>query len=79
MEILAWAFLGGIVGAVLMDVTETYAAKVGISSGVMSLWLDVGSWACCADSSPIPTSSIQSHFLKKQKLAGYFIFLLAAG
>ena len=34
MEILAWAFLGGIVGAVLMDVTETYAAKAGITSGV---------------------------------------------
>jgi hypothetical protein len=34
MEIFAWAFLGGLVGAVLMDVTETYAAKVGISSGV---------------------------------------------
>src|SRR4030067_3026276 len=34
MEILALAFLGGIVGAVLMDVTETYAAKVGITSGV---------------------------------------------
>lgn len=34
MEILAWAFLGGMVGAVLMDVTETYAAKVGITSGV---------------------------------------------
>lgn len=34
MEIFAWAFLGGIVGAVLMDVTETYAAKVGITSGV---------------------------------------------
>lgn len=34
MEILAWAFLGGIVGAVLMDVTETYAAKIGITSGV---------------------------------------------
>jgi len=34
MEILAWAFLGGIVGAVLMDVTEAYAAKVGITSGV---------------------------------------------
>ena len=34
MEILAWAFLGGIVGAVLMDVTETYAAKVDITSGV---------------------------------------------
>jgi hypothetical protein len=34
MEILVWAFLGGIVGAVLMDVTETYAAKIGITSGV---------------------------------------------
>lgn len=42
MEILVWAFIGGIVGAVLMDVTETYAAKIGISSGV-SIAL-VGRW-----------------------------------
>ena len=34
MEILVWAFIGGMVGAVLMDVTETYAAKAGITSGV---------------------------------------------
>ena len=34
MEIFAWAFLGGIVGALLMDITETYAARIGISSGV---------------------------------------------
>lgn len=34
MEILAWAFLGGIVGALAMDVTEIYADKVGIRSGV---------------------------------------------
>ena len=34
MEILVWAFLGGIVGAILMDITETYAAKIGITSGV---------------------------------------------
>lgn len=34
MEILVLAFLGGVVGAVLMDVAETYAAKVGITSGV---------------------------------------------
>jgi len=34
MEMLVWAFLGGIVGAVFMDVTETYAAKIGITSGV---------------------------------------------
>ncbi len=34
METLIWAFLGGMVGAVLMDITETYAAKIGITSGV---------------------------------------------
>lgn len=34
MEIMMWAFLGGVIGAVLMDITETYSAKVGISSGV---------------------------------------------
>ena len=34
MEIFVWAFLGGIAGAVLMDVTETYVAKIGITSGV---------------------------------------------
>jgi hypothetical protein len=34
MEILVSAFLGGIAGAVLMDITETYAAKIGITSGV---------------------------------------------
>jgi Na+/proline symporter len=38
MKILAWAFLGGVVGSVLMDVTETYAAKVGITSGSIS-WI----------------------------------------
>jgi len=34
MEILFWAFLGGLLGAVLMDATETCAAKIGITSGV---------------------------------------------
>ncbi len=34
MELLAWAFLGGMAGAVLMDITETWAAKAGITSGV---------------------------------------------
>ncbi len=45
MDILAWAFLGGVVGAVLMDITETYAAKAGITSGV-SVAL-VGRWFLC--------------------------------
>lgn len=34
MEIFIWAFIGGIFGAVLMDITETYAGKFGITSGV---------------------------------------------
>ncbi len=34
MEMFVLAFLGGIVGAVLMDITEIYAARIGIYSGV---------------------------------------------
>ena len=34
MKTLVLAFLGGIVGAVLMDITETVAARMGITSGV---------------------------------------------
>lgn len=34
MELLLWAFAGGLVGAVLIDITETVAARVGITSGV---------------------------------------------
>jgi hypothetical protein len=34
IHVFLLAFLGGLVGAVLMDVTETWAARVGISSGV---------------------------------------------
>jgi hypothetical protein len=42
MEFYVLAFFGGIIGAVFMDITETYAAKVGITSGV-SVAL-VGRW-----------------------------------
>lgn len=34
MNIFPLAFLGGIVGAVLMDITEMAAARIGITSGV---------------------------------------------
>lgn len=44
MEILVWAFIGGIAGALIMDITETYAAKAGITSGV-NIAL-VGRWFC---------------------------------
>ena len=34
MQILFWTFLGGVTGAVLMDIAETLAAGRGIASGV---------------------------------------------
>jgi hypothetical protein len=37
------AFLGGIVGAVLMDITESIAARIGLTSGVNVAL--VGRWA----------------------------------
>jgi hypothetical protein len=46
------AYVGGIVGAVLMDITETFAARVGLTSGVnvalvgrWALGLPLGQWA----------------------------------
>lgn len=79
MEILVWAFLGGIVGAVLMDVTETYAAKIGITSGV-NIAL-VGRWflsllrgqfchANILNSTPLPS---------EVKMGWAFHFLLGGG
>jgi hypothetical protein len=61
MNLYVSAFLGGILGAALMDVTETYAARLGITSGVNVAF--VGRWfmgltrgqlvhANVADSSP---------------------------
>ena len=42
MEIWLLSFLGGLVGSVLMDVTETKLAKLGISSGVTGAY--IGRW-----------------------------------
>ncbi|WP_228892655.1 DUF2938 family protein [Pseudoduganella aquatica] len=42
MEIFVWAYLGGLLGAILMDAVEKLAAKAGITSGV-SVAL-VGRW-----------------------------------
>lgn len=43
MNSFALAYLGGIVGAVLMDITETLAARAGLTSGVNVAL--VGRWA----------------------------------
>lgn len=43
MSTFVLAFLGGLVGAVLMDITESLAARVGLTSGVNVAL--VGRWA----------------------------------
>jgi hypothetical protein len=52
MNTFVLAFLGGIVGAVLMDITESMAARIGLTSGVnvalvgrWALGLTRGQWA----------------------------------
>lgn len=52
MNSFVLAYVGGIVGAVLMDITETFAARAGLTSGVSvalvgrwSLGLLRGQWA----------------------------------
>ena len=43
MNSFALAYVGGIVGALLMDITETIAARAGVTSGVSVAF--VGRWA----------------------------------
>jgi len=43
MEIWLISFIGGFVGSVFMDITETRMAKIGISSGVTGAY--IGRWA----------------------------------
>lgn len=79
MEILAWAFLGGVVGAVLMDVTETYAAKAGITSGV-NIAL-VGRWFLSLLRGRLTHANILSSkaFTHEVKAGWAFHFLVGGG
>ena len=79
MEIFAWAFLGGIVGAVLMDITETYASKVGISSGVTVAL--VGRWFLGLVHGQFTHSNIlHSRPFQREVCAGWaFHFLVGGG
>jgi len=79
MEMLVWAFLGGVVGAVLMDVTETYAAKVGITSGV-NIAL-VGRWFLSLLRGQFAHSNIleSKTFAREVKAGWAFHFLVGGG
>lgn len=79
MEILVWAFIGGIFGAVLMDATETYAAKAGIASGV-NIAL-VGRWFLgLLRGQFIHQNILDSRALPQEVITGWvFHFLIGGG
>ncbi|MEY4592706.1 MAG: hypothetical protein RIR18_1601 [Pseudomonadota bacterium] len=79
MEILVLAFLGGIVGAVLMDITETYAAKIGITSGV-NIAL-VGRWFLSLLRGQLSHPNIlnSKQFAQEVKAGWAFHFLVGGG
>lgn len=78
MEFLFLAFLGGIVGALLMDITETYAAKIGITSGV-NIAL-VGRWSLGLLRGQFThTNILDSRPLNSEVMAGWIFHFLVGG
>jgi hypothetical protein len=78
MNIFVLAFLGGIVGAVLMDFTETAAARVGITSGV-NIAL-VGRWFLCLMRGRLAHADIQaSPSLPGEARLGWAFHILIGG
>ena len=79
MNPFALAFLGGIVGAVLMDITETAMARVGIRSGV-NIAL-VGRWFLGLTRGRLAHADIQSSpsLAHESDLGWAFHFLVGGG
>ena len=79
MQIYAWAFAGGLAGAVLMDITETIAARAGIHSGVNVAL--IGRWALGLRRGQLRHANIaDSPALPGEVAAGWaFHFLVGGG
>jgi len=78
MNILVQAFLGGIVGAVLMDITETVAARFGITSGVNVAL--VGRWFLGLTRGQLGhTNILEAKPLAGEVAAGWVFHLLVGG
>jgi hypothetical protein len=79
MNIFVLAFFGGIVGAVLMDITETAAARVGISSGVNVAL--VGRWFVGLTRGRLAHADIQASAPQpyEARLGWAFHFLIGGG
>lgn len=78
MDMLALAFFGGIVGAVLMDLTETVAARFGLTSGVNVAL--VGRWATGLARGQLRHADIRAtQALPGEARMGWAFHLLAGG
>ena len=79
MTTLILAFVGGIVGAVLMDMTEAYAAKIGLTSGVKIAL--VGRWFIGLTRGQLVHANIlQSKSMRGEIAIGWaFHFLVGGG
>lgn len=77
MMILLYAFLGGVVGAVLMDITDIYAHKLGISSGVTVA--QIGRWVLCMGDGVLVHEDIRYTLPRKNEVRTGWIFHFVVG
>lgn len=77
-DILIFAFIGGIFGAVLMDITETAAARRGITSGVNVAL--IGRWAIFLARGTLRHRDIrQAQPQQREVMVGWLFHLLIGG
>ena len=79
MELFIYAYIAGLVGSIFMDITESYLAQRGISSGVTIE--DIGRWFLALQKGTMKHTNIQqSPQHKHEVLAGkLFHYFLAGG
>lgn len=77
MVVLFFAFLGGVVGAVLMDITDIYAHKFGISSGVTVA--QIGRWVLCMGDGVLVHEDIRNTRSRKNEIKTGWVFHFVVG
>jgi len=79
MELFIYAYISGLVGSIFMDITESYMAKKGISSGVTLE--DIGRWFLAMTKGKFIHKEIKALSpMKHEIMAGkVFHYILAGG
>jgi len=78
LELFIWSYMAGLVGSIFMDITESFMAKKGISSGVSIN--DIGRWFLHMTKGKFIHSEIQeAQVFKHEVNAGKFFHYVIAG